>query len=53
MWTREILKNDAKAVLRNCFGNSILVCLILSVVGGVSSSISARFSPDISSALPV
>lgn len=47
MWTREILKNDAKAVLRNNFPNSILVSLILTVVSGVCSSVSARFSPDI------
>lgn len=43
MWSREQLKNDAKAVLKNCFGNSILVCLILSVIGGITNSVSSRF----------
>lgn len=41
MWTRESLKTDAKATLKTCFGNSILVCLIISLVSGFGSSASS------------
>lgn len=37
MWSREALKNDAKITLKNCFGNSILACLILNVVNNIGN----------------
>lgn len=44
MWSREALKMDAKATMKNCFGNSILVCLILSFATGTANGISSRVS---------
>lgn len=37
MWSRESLKNDAKITLKNCFGNSILACLVLSALGNIGN----------------
>lgn len=37
MWSREILKNDAKITLRNCLGNSILASLVLIAINSVGN----------------
>lgn len=37
MWSRESLKTDASITLKSCFGNSILVCLILTVAGNIGN----------------
>ena len=43
MWSRESLKNDAKITLHNCFGNSILACLVISAVSNIGN-FSYRFN---------
>ena len=43
MWTRKQLKNGAKATLDTCFGKSILVCLILSIIQIISTLFFAQF----------
>lgn len=42
MWSRESLKNDARITLRNCFGSSILACLVLTAVDNISN-VSLKF----------
>lgn len=37
MWSRESLKFDAKITLKNCFGNSILACLVLSAASNIGN----------------
>lgn len=42
MWSREILKNEAKETLQNCHGSSILICLLSVAVSNAVNSIFSR-----------
>lgn len=46
MWTRELLKNNAKAVLRRTYWRSFLVCLVAGLLTGRLLNLTSRLQAD-------
>lgn len=44
MWSRQLLKNQAKTTLQTCYGNSVLICLVTFLLMNFANLFSRKYS---------